>query len=144
LLNISEIVEHKDKAAMLNRAVPRREDTEHFPTILVVSECDKMRQRLVHALGNDAYLVLEADSLWSGLNVVQLHSRPIHLVLLDTSIDRSADFSSIAKQYRPYLEVVRVVGNMIGIDPDALPPESALARVQEAISLGKKKSAAAS
>jgi PleD family two-component response regulator len=61
-----------------------------YPTILVARD-DGLDCRLVRSLQRNGFHVLEADD-WAHLfDVVRVHSRPIHLLLVDVSMDAHAD-----------------------------------------------------
>jgi hypothetical protein len=68
---------------------PGRSQTKpSFPTILVFS----LDLTLVGAIRNGRYNVLEAYNQTDLIDVVRCHSRPIHLSLMDLSIDNTGAF----------------------------------------------------
>src|SRR5437868_11548544 len=74
-----------------------------YPTVLVGVEDGELRQLLVDRLHQDDFLVLEADSSRRVLDVVIRHSRPIHVLLLETGIgDR--EFEALLKRFRSYMQ----------------------------------------
>ena len=52
-----------------------------FPTILVARNQDGLAGPMVDCLRRDGFHVLEADDFEHVLDVVRVHSRPIHLLL---------------------------------------------------------------
>src|SRR5262249_26487257 len=54
-----------------------------FPTILVATTSDATRDALAEQLGQDGYLVLTAVDALEALIVVQVHSRPINVLVTD-------------------------------------------------------------
>jgi DNA-binding response OmpR family regulator len=75
-----------------------------YPTILVARDEDGLDGPLVHFLQRNGFHVLEAD--WTHLfDVVKVHSRQIHLLLADVSMDARV---TILKKHRSELQVVFV------------------------------------
>jgi ActR/RegA family two-component response regulator len=75
-----------------------------YPTILVARD-DGLDCRLVRSLQRKGFHVLEAED-WAHLfDVVRVHSRPIHLLLVDVSMDARVP---ILKEHRAELQVVFV------------------------------------
>jgi hypothetical protein len=62
---------------------PERRD---FPTILIVGNDDSLAV-LIEPLQLDGYLVLLASNCDDAMRVVSIHSRPIHLIAADRSVD---------------------------------------------------------
>ena len=58
-----------------------------YPTILVARNDAGLDGLLVHSLLRNGFHVLEADDWEDVLDVVNRHSRPIHLLLADESMD---------------------------------------------------------
>ena len=57
-----------------------------FPTVLVARDDDGLDGPLVHLLQRNGFHVLEAD--WAHVfDVVRVHSRQIHLLLADASLE---------------------------------------------------------
>ena len=75
-----------------------------YPTVLVVRDDDGLAGRLVDCLRSEDYNVLEADSAHV-LDVVRVHSRPIHLLLVDESMNSHVP---ILKTFQSELQVVFV------------------------------------
>jgi hypothetical protein len=71
-----------------------------FPTILVARNQDGLDGPLVDCLRRDGFHVLEADNWEHVFAVVKVHSRPIHLLLADVSMDARVP---ILKRHRPGL-----------------------------------------
>ena len=57
-----------------------------YPTILVARD-DGLDCRLVQSLQRNGFHVLEADDWEQVFHAVRVHSRPIHLLLVDVSMD---------------------------------------------------------
>ena len=75
-----------------------------YPTILVALD-EGLDYRLVRSLQLKGFHVLEADNWEHLFNVVRVHSRPIHLLLVDVSMDARVP---ILKEHRSELQVVFV------------------------------------
>ena len=80
---------------------------EPHPTALVAVDDREARNFLVDSLQQDNCLVLEAESVSRVLDVVRVHSRPIHVVLLDVEIGDHA-LAALLRRYRSELQVVFV------------------------------------
>jgi len=76
----------------------------HYPTILVARD-DGLDCRLVQSLQGNGFHVLEAGDWDHVFDVVRVHSRPIHLLLWDESMDAHLP---ILKKHRSDLQVVSV------------------------------------
>src|SRR6476660_5120310 len=75
-----------------------------YPTILVARDDDGLDGPLVHFLQRNGFHVLESD--WSHLfDVIKVHSRPIHLLLVNESMDAHV---SVLKEHRSELQVMFV------------------------------------
>ena len=96
---------------------------------------------MVHSLRQDNCLVLEADSLSRVLDVVKVHSRPIHVLLLDVSIGDLA-LAALVQRYRSGIQVLFVTKSSSQAPHDALPPDGALAKARELLNLQKRKATA--
>jgi hypothetical protein len=75
-----------------------------YPTVLVARDDDGLDGVLIDRLRREDYNVLEADSAHV-FDVVRVHSRPIHLLLVDVSMDARVP---IPKEYRSELRVMFV------------------------------------
>ena len=75
-----------------------------YPTILVARD-DGLDCRLVRSLQRKGFHVLEADDWEHLFSVVRVHSRPIHLLLVDVSMDARVP---ILKEHRSELQVLFV------------------------------------
>ena len=87
---------------------PSEHVSEHpggYPTVLIAVHADEMRRAVAAKLERHNWLVLEADSIDSALHFVQMHSRPIHVVVLDAAIRDSAQGALFGK-YRPNMHIV--------------------------------------
>ena len=107
--------------------------SEAFPTIIVASKNLELREWLSRGLsqGIDP-LVLEADSESAVLNFVKMHSRPIHVLLIDCALDFQGLVATVAR-YRRDLRTFLVSWNSGEDAPGALSPEAALAKAEEAL-----------
>ena len=74
-----------------------------YPTVLVAHADAGVRGILVGCLQQEGYIVLEAHEPSGVFKVVTAHSRPIHLVLADVSMDESV---RALKPYRADSQVV--------------------------------------
>ncbi len=75
-----------------------------YPTVLVARDDDGLDDPLVNHLQRSGFHVLEAD--WAQVfDVVRVHSRPIHLLLADVSMDARVP---ILKNHRSELQVLFV------------------------------------
>ena len=75
-----------------------------YPTVLVVRDDVGLADLLVDCLRSEGYNVLEADSTHV-LDVVRVHSRPIHLLLADESMNSHVP---ILKKFQSEVQVVFV------------------------------------
>jgi DNA-binding response OmpR family regulator len=76
---------------------------DHYPTILVARD-DGLDYRVVQSLQRDGFHVLEADDWDQLFDVVKVHSRRIHLLLLDAK-NMYANVP-ILKAHRSWLQVL--------------------------------------
>ena len=104
-------------------------EAHDHPTILVAVDNTELRSTLVAALSVDEYLVLEAADGTSALHTLQTHSRPIHLMLTNTSMNERFMREAL-KRYRPEMEVIFVGWQPRAGTQDVQGPEAALARVK--------------
>jgi hypothetical protein len=75
-----------------------------YPTVLVARDDDGLDGPIVHFLQRNGFHVLEVD--WADVfDVVKVHSRPIHLLLANVSMDAHVP---ILKQHRSELQVLFV------------------------------------
>jgi hypothetical protein len=73
-------------------------------TVLVAGDGDELDRLLVNCLRRNGFHVLEGD--WEVVfDVVRVHSRPIHLLLVDVSMDSRVP---ILKDHRSELQIVFV------------------------------------
>jgi hypothetical protein len=73
-----------------------------FPTVLVARDDNGLDGPLVHHLQRNGFHVLDAD--WAHIfDVVRVHSRPIHLLLIDVSMEARVP---VLKDHRPELQVL--------------------------------------
>jgi hypothetical protein len=85
---------------------PRSPGASHvdYPTVLVARDDDGLDGPIVHFLQRHGFHVLEADSA-DLFDVVRVHSRPIHVLLADVSMEAHVPF---LKKHRSGLQVVFV------------------------------------
>ncbi len=76
-----------------------------YPTVLVARDDDGLDGTLIHCLQRNGFHVLEAHDWERVFNVVRMHSRPIHLLLVNESMDAHV---SILKEHRSELQVMFV------------------------------------
>jgi hypothetical protein len=101
----------------------RSQTNPSFPTILVFG----LDRTLIDALYNGRFNVLEANGQTGLMDAVRYHSRPIHLLLMDLSIDNRS-LAALLKRYRPTMRVL-YVGN--DIPPDVVSPELLVGAVDQ-------------
>jgi hypothetical protein len=101
-----------------------------YPTVLVARD-DGLDNRVVRSLLRNGFHVLIADDWEQLFYVVRVHSRPIHLLLVDVSMDARVP---ILKRHRSELQVVFVkkpvdaddvlakVRQLLGSPPCTTPP----------------------
>lgn len=78
---------------------------KHFPTLLIVLEDGGLCSVLVGALQVEGYAALHASSKEEALGVVRTHSRHIHLLVTDDSVNSQA-LAAQLRQYRPQMDVL--------------------------------------
>ena len=82
----------------------RASQVYEYPTVLVARDDDGLRP-LVDSLQRNGFHILEADNWEHLFDVVRVHSRPIHLLLADVSMDSRVP---ILKEHRSELQVLFV------------------------------------
>jgi len=93
-----------DMAAQKTRHV----ENHGFPTILAAGSNGSFTI-LVNSIRMDGYLVLEAQSAEDAVHVARVHSREIHVLLADPSVDGPA-LGETLRPYRPEMQVLLVDG----------------------------------
>ena len=58
-----------------------------FPTVIVTGDDSELRSDLVNLLRLEGYHVLEAHDAGDAFHIAIVHSRPIHLILMDLSME---------------------------------------------------------
>jgi DNA-binding NtrC family response regulator len=76
-----------------------------YPTVLVARDDDGLNGALISYLQRNGFHVLEAHDWERVVDVVRVHSRPIHLLLVTESMDAHV---SILKEHRSELQVMIV------------------------------------
>jgi CheY-like chemotaxis protein len=104
-----------------------------FPTVLVAELEKEISDLLTSNLRRFGYFVLEAEDAAEALEVVKIHSRPIHLMLTSAG-PHSQNLAATVKPYRPHMGVIFV-------SSDAS-PDFVLNRVYEVISPPRRVAAA--
>ena len=82
----------------------------YFPTLLVAELSKEVSDRLVSNLRQLGYFVLGAEDASEALEVVKIHSRPIHVMLTEAS-PHGRNLAATVKPYRPHMEVVFVTSD---------------------------------
>lgn len=112
-----------------------------FPTILVAELDGESRDWLVSRLRQQGYFVLEARDDGEALELVKIHSRPIHLMLTGGG-PNARNLAAVLKPYRPKMCVLFVSRSPNERTPDLLPPGMVLDKVQEIIKAPRRAAAA--
>jgi hypothetical protein len=94
-----------------------------FPTVLVFG----LDRTMVSAIRDGRYNVLEAYTQTDLMDVVLYHSRPIHLLLIDMSVDNRS-LTARLKSYRPTMRMIFVGNDMT---PDVVTPELVVGTVNQ-------------
>ena len=76
-----------------------------YPTVLVARDDEGLHGTLIDCLQRNGFHVLEAHDWEHVFDVVRVHSRPIHLLLVDESMDAHVP---ILKKHRSELQVMFV------------------------------------
>jgi len=108
--------------------VPRPAYPSNFPTVLVAAKSVELGQRLLEGIEEEKVLVLKARNQRELLGIVQLHSRPIHVVLLD--IDIGERMAAHLKRYRAKMHLVLVSGEPPGHPNSVMGPQLARAHLR--------------
>jgi hypothetical protein len=110
-----------------------RSRSSSFPTVLVAVCANGLAKPLTLDLLSQGYFVLEARNEVDALEVVKIHSRPIHLMLADGNPQGRA-LAATVKQYRRQISIVFVAGHAQAGDGDLFSPNQAVMRVRELVS----------
>ena len=110
------------------------------PTLLVANR-DGDSNGIVRGLQSQGYFVLVARDVADALNIVRIHSRPIHVLLTDSG-QEGRMLASTATKYRRKMSVVFVSGTCEP-EEDSFSPDEALRTVRELITPPKLSSAGA-
>ena len=79
--------------------------THGYPTVLLAHDDEVLRSTLGDCLRREGYHVLEAQQWTTVFDLVKVHSRPIHLLVADVSMEARL---SILKMHRSSLQVLLV------------------------------------
>jgi hypothetical protein len=99
-------------------------NVQPYPTILVARDDNGLDRTLINCLERDGFHVLEASGWEQVFNAVRVHSRPIHVLLVDASMGIHVP---MLKKHRSELQVVLV---QKPVDADAV-----LAKVRQLLGL---------
>jgi hypothetical protein len=124
--------EHSVRHLVRGRGVKVRQtvpgQVSYFPTVLVAKD-DGLDRTLINCLQRNGFHVLEADDWEHVFDVVKVHSRPIHLLLADVSMEVRAPS---LKKHRSELQIMFVkkpvdvdvvlvkVRNVLGSPPSSI------------------------
>lgn len=103
---------------------------EAFPTVLIAAGSAGLRQSLTNQLRQDPCNILQADCAERLWHTIVNHSRPIHVLLLETGLE-GPDFAEMAKQYRPGMKILFVAKSPTESQPRALTAAAAAAQARE-------------
>jgi hypothetical protein len=108
-----------------------REDGERtpYPTVLVASSDDRLREILAQSVLQIGAHVLEARNESNTVEIIRTHSRPIHVLLIDFNLGRDGFVASL-RRYRPDMHVV-FVDEVAGEDKLVSTLEGVLSNVRE-------------
>ena len=100
-----------------------------IPTILVAGSA--LRHRDIFAdLKREGYVVLECHNESEALDIARIHSRPIHVMLVDG--DRyGRDLGSKLIPYRPHMRILFINSTATENDRDELAPHLVVDRLRE-------------
>lgn len=101
------------------------------PTLLITNN-ERGSDRMVESLQSQGYFVLLARDAADALNIVRIHSRPIHLLLTDGSRE-GRTLASTATKYRPKMSVLFVSGGCEPEDEGSFSVEEALRTISELV-----------
>jgi DNA-binding response OmpR family regulator len=76
-----------------------------YPTVLVAHDDQALRSTLAHCLRREGYHVLEAHHWTNVFDFLRVHSRPIHLLLVDVN---QAEMVPMLKPYQSRMRVLFV------------------------------------
>jgi len=79
--------------------------TYDYPTVLVAGDDNGLDGTLINCLQRNGFHVLEAGDWEQVFHAVRVHSRPIHLLLVDASMEAHVP---MLRQHRSELQVVFV------------------------------------
>ena len=108
----------------------RPEMPDAFPTVLIAAENSGMRQSMANDLRQDPCNVLQAESSTRLWDVIVNHSRAIHVLLAQSELV-GPDFSKMAKQYRPGMQILFVAKEADESRPGILPVCAAARQARE-------------
>src|SRR5215831_15137152 len=101
-----------------------------LPTVLVTGNALRHRDAIIAELHREGYLVLECPNQSDALEIARLHSRPIHIMLMDDD-GHHRDLASKLHPYRPHTHVLFINWGATENADDAVAPHLALRRIHE-------------
>jgi hypothetical protein len=104
-INVEKVPARNSDQMVLPAAKEQPCQVYDYPTVLIACEDDGLGGSLVNSLQRNGFHVLEADNWAHLLDVVKVHSRPIHLLVADVSMDARVP---ILKRHRSELQVLFV------------------------------------
>jgi hypothetical protein len=93
---------------------------------VLIAASGSRRQYLADHLLEEKCLILKANDAAQMLEVVRLHSRPIHVLLVDADI--APVMAEVLQRYRPGMRVVSVTWSADSSRLDAVLPDAALGK----------------
>src|SRR5690242_10414728 len=93
-----------------------------LPTVLAAELDTRYRDHLMGGLRKRGYIVLEARDSGEALDRIRIHSRHIHVLLVNGD-PGGRDLAATLKPYRPDMEIMFVSTNESAADPDVLSPD---------------------
>jgi hypothetical protein len=100
------------------------------PTIIVASLDSALRAYFLRNLGQASRHVLEAEGEHRLLDLIQLHSRPIQVLLLDVRLN-NRDLVASLRKYRPNMAIIQVAEPLQEPARGVLTPQAALTKTQD-------------
>jgi DNA-binding NtrC family response regulator len=104
--------------------------TVPFPTVLVAGLDETVSSTLCDNLRKDRLHVLEANCWSAALDLIQRHSRQIHVLVTD-AMEEHSDLVTRLKRYRPDMQILFIGIHTNGTIPNVVRPDSAVAQIRE-------------
>ena len=106
-----------------------------LPTVVIAGTALRDQNGLAAHLQSAGYLVLECHDRPEAVEIARLHSRPIHIMLMDDN-GQNRDLASMLLKYRPQMRILFINWAATESQRDTLAPHMVLRRVQEILSGG--------